>query len=202
MDPTTGTVRIDRWNLRDIDLESWLNIVGYIPQTPQIWNDTIRGNALYGVPENVAREISDEYLWEQARSVQVDFGERLTEGLYTRIGERGIKLSGGQNQRLMILAAIMKEPRFMVIDEATSSLDSSTEKLVQAGLEKALSRNCGALVIAHRLSTVRRICDKFIVIEQVNGSGGKIVGMSKSFEELYETCPQFRRLADDQDIKI
>jgi len=202
MDPTSGTVRIDGQDLKEINLESWLSIIGYIPQTPQIWNDTIRGNALYGMSGNITKDISDEYLWKQARSVQVDFGERLTEGLYTRIGERGIKLSGGQNQRLMILAAIMKEPRFMVIDEATSSLDSSTEKLVQAGLERALSRNCGALVIAHRLSTVRRICDKFIVVEQVNGSGGKIVGMSKSFKELYENCPQFRKLADDQDIKI
>ena len=120
----------------------------------------------------------------------------------TVVGERGIKLSGGQNQRLMILAAIMKNPRFMIVDEATSSLDSSTEKLVQVGLEKALSRNCGALIIAHRLSTVRRLCNKFIVVEPVNGSGGKIVGVAKSFEELYEACPQFRKLADDQEIKI
>ena len=102
----------------------------------------------------------------------------------------------------MILAAAMKSPRFMIIDEATSSLDSSTEKLVQAGLEKVLSRNCGALIVAHRLSTVRRICDKFIVIEPINGSGSKVVGVGKNFEELYDSCPQFRKLSQDQDIKI
>lgn len=202
MDPTSGSVKIDGRDLRDIDLNSWLNLIGYISQTPQVWNDTVRSNALYGVPASEKTIISDEYLWEQARGVQVDFGERLVNGLDTIVGERGVKLSGGQNQRLMILAAIMKNPRFMIVDEATSSLDSSTEKLVQAGLEKALSRNCGALIIAHRLSTVRRLCNKFIVIEPVNGSGGKIVGVARSFGELYETCPQFKKLADDQDIKI
>lgn len=202
MDPTGGSIKIDGHDLRDIDLNSWLSIVGYISQTPQVWNDTVRGNALYGVPMNERAMISDEYLWGQARGVQVDFGERLVNGLDTVVGERGVKLSGGQNQRLMILAAIMPNPRFMIIDEATSSLDSSTEKLVQAGLEKALSRNCGALIIAHRLSTVRPLCNKFIVIEPVNGSGGKIVGVAGSFEELYETCLQFRKLADDQEIKI
>ncbi len=201
MDPTSGTIRIDGHNLRDVDLASWLAIVGYIPQQPQVLNGTIRYNALYGVPKNKAESISDEYIWEQVRMLQVDFGERLTEGLDTRIGERGVQLSGGQNQRLMILAAVMKNPRFMVIDEATSSLDSTTEKLVQAGLEKALSRNCGALVIAHRLSTVKK-CDKFIVIEPVNGSGSKIVGTGRSFEELYETCPRFRKLAEDQEVRI
>jgi len=202
MDPTGGSIKIDGHDLRDIDLNSWLNLVGYISQTPHVWNDTVRGNALYGVPASEKATISDEYLWEQAGGVQVDFGERLVNGLDTVVGERGIKLSGGQNQRLMILAAIMKNPRFMIVDEATSSLDSSTEKLVQAGLEKALSRNCGALIIAHRLSTVRRLCNKFIVIEPVNGSGGKIVGIGRSFEELFETCPQFRKLADDQEIRI
>ena len=201
MDPTSGTIRIDGHDLKDIDLATWLDVVGYIPQQPQVLNGTIRYNALYGVPRDKAESISDDHIWEQVRMLQVDFGERLTDGLDTGIGERGVQLSGGQNQRLMILAAVMKDPRFMVIDEATSSLDSSTEKLVQAGLEKALSRNCGALVIAHRLSTVRK-CDKFIVIEQVNGSGSKIAGMGRSFEELYETCPRFRTLAEDQEVRI
>ena len=201
MDPTRGTIRIDGHDLRDLDLASWLAIVGYISQGHQVFNGTFRSNALYGIPKNEAESISDEYIWEQVRMLQGDFGERLTEGLDTKIGERGVQLSGGQNQRLMILAAVMKNPKFMVIDEATSSLDSTTEKLVQAGLEKALSRNCGALVIAHRLSTVRK-CDKFIVIEPVNGSGSQIVGMGRSFEELYETCPRFRTLAEDQEVRI
>lgn len=202
MDSSSGMIRIDGQDLRNIDMSSWLNLVGYIPQQSQILNGTVRYNALYGLSGKEAAKISDEYLWEQAKMLQVDFGERLSDGLDTKIGERGIKLSGGQNQRLMILSAVMKDPRFMIIDEATSSLDSSTEKLVQAGLERVLSRNCGALIIAHRLSTIRRMCDKFIVIEPVNGSGGKIVGMSRSFDELFDLCQQFRQLAQDQEIKI
>jgi len=99
------------------------------------------------------------------------------------------------------LSAVMKDPRFMIIDEATSSLDSSTEKLVQAGLEKVLSRNCGALIIAHRLSSVRRMCDKFVFLEP-NGSGSEVVAIGKSFEELAEMSPQFRKLASDQEVKI
>ena len=201
MDSTSGMIRIDGHDLKDIDMESWLNLVGYIPQQSQILNGTVRYNALYGLSAKEAGDISDEYLWEQARMLQVDFGERLTDGLDTKIGERGIKLSGGQNQRLMILSAVMKDPRFMIIDEATSSLDSSTEKLVQAGLEKVLSRNCGALIIAHRLSSVRRMCDKFVFLEP-NGSGSEVVAIGKSFEELAEMSPQFRKLASDQEVKI
>jgi ABC-type multidrug transport system fused ATPase/permease subunit len=133
--------------------------------------------------------------------LQVDFGERLTDGLETRLGYNGIELSGGQKQRLMILAAAMKNPRFMIIDEATSSLDSSTEKLVQAGLEKVLDRNCGALIVAHRLSSVRRICNKFVVIEP-DGLGSKVAGIGRNFEELFDCCPAFIKLARDQEIKI
>jgi len=201
MDPTSGSIKIDGRDLRDLDLGAWLSMVGYIPQQPQVLNGTLRYNALYGLSIDGLKDISDEYLWEKVRMLQVDFGERLTEGLDTKIGYNGLKLSGGQNQRLMILAAAMKGPRIMAIDEATNSLDPSTEKLVQAGLEKVLSNDCGALIIAHRLSTVR-MCDKIIVIEPVNGSGSSIVGVGKSFGELYETCSQFRKLADDQELRI
>ena len=201
MDPTSGRIMIDGHDLRDIDLDSWLSIIGYIPQQPQIFSGTMRYNATYGLSGDKLKSVSDDYLWEQARMLQVDFGERLINGLDTMVGERGVKLSGGQSQRLMILAAVMKDPKLMIIDEATSSLDSSTEKLVQSGLDNVLSGDCGALVVAHRLSTVRK-CDKFVVIEPMNGSGGKVVGVGKSFEELFEICPQFRKLAEDQELRI
>lgn len=201
MDPISGAIRIDGVDLRDIKSDSWLDLVGYIPQQAQILNGTIKYNALYGVQSSELKNISDDYIWQQMRMLQVDFGDRLTDGLETRLGYNGIELSGGQNQRLMILAAAMKNPRFMIIDEATSSLDSSTEKLVQFGLEKVLSRNCSALIVAHRLSSVRRICNKFVVIEP-NGHGSRVAGIGRSFEELYESCSQFRKLAQDQEIKI
>jgi ABC-type multidrug transport system fused ATPase/permease subunit len=201
MDPTTGSIRIDGADLRDIESDSWLDLVGYIPQEAQILNGTMRYNIKYNVPSSELKNITDEYVWEQMRMLQVDFGERLTDGLETRLGYNGIELSGGQKQRLMILAAAMKNPRFMIIDEATSSLDSSTEKLVQAGLEKVLDRNCGALIVAHRLSSVRRICNKFVVIEP-DGLGSKVAGIGRNFEELFDCCPAFIKLARDQEIKI
>ena len=89
----------------------------------------------------------------------------------------------------------------MIIDEATSSLDATTERLVQDGLEKVLHR-CGALIVTHRLNTVRRICDRFVLIDRVDGSGGKIAAIGKSFEELAEVSPTFRALAADQGIEL
>jgi ABC-type multidrug transport system fused ATPase/permease subunit len=135
------------------------------------------------------------------RTLQIDFGDRLVDGLDTRIGYNGIKLSGGQNQRLMIGAAALKEPRFMIIDEATSSLDATTERLVQDGLQKVLV-NCGALIVTHRLNTVRRICNRFVLIDRVDGRGGTVHAIANSFEELAEISPAFRLLAVDQGIKL
>jgi ABC-type multidrug transport system fused ATPase/permease subunit len=139
------------------------------------------------------------------RLLQIDFGERLDKGLETVVGRNGVKLSGGQAQRLMIGAAAMKRPLFMVIDEATSSLDSSTEKLVQHGLAQVLSGNVSALVIAHRLSTVRHLCDRFIVLRDtaaLQNGDSQVEAIAASFEELYAISPTFRRLADDQGIVI
>jgi ABC-type bacteriocin/lantibiotic exporter with double-glycine peptidase domain len=135
------------------------------------------------------------------RMLQIDFGDRLVDGLDTRIGFNGIKLSGGQNQRLMIGAAALKEPRFMIIDEATSSLDATTERLVQDGLARVL-HNCGALIVTHRLNTVRRICDRFILLDRDEGSGGTIHAVADSFEALADISPAFRNLAMDQGIEL
>jgi ATP-binding cassette subfamily B protein len=101
----------------------------------------------------------------------------------------------------MIGAAAVKNPLLMVIDEATSSLDAKTERKVQHGLETALA-NCGALIVTHRLSTVRNICDKFIMMEQINGGGGQITAIAKSFEELALKSSLFRELAEEQGIYL
>jgi ABC-type multidrug transport system fused ATPase/permease subunit len=101
----------------------------------------------------------------------------------------------------MIGAAALKEPRFMIIDEATSSLDATTERLVQDGLEKVLD-NCGALIVTHRLNTVRRICDRFILIDRIDGRGGTIQAIGNSFEELAAVSATFRTLASDQGIEL
>ncbi len=131
MDPSQGMIRINGQNLCDLDLQNWLSLIGYVPQQAQILDGTIRYNMLYGLPDAAKLQISDDQVWQTMKMLQIDFGERLTEGLDTKVGRNGIKLSGGQSQRLGIGCAVMKAPKFMIIDEATSSLDSTTEKLVQ-----------------------------------------------------------------------
>ena len=152
--------------------------------------------------EEEAAKVSDSELWEMVRILQLDLGARLTNGLDTELGHYGIDLSGGQKQRLMIGAAAFKKPVFMVIDEATSSLDATTEKLVQAGLEVVLGPKVGALIVTHRLSTVRKLCDEFVMIDTVNGHGGEVIAIAESFEELADKTECFRKLAADQGIVL
>ena len=199
MDPTQGRIVIDGVDLRELDLDSWLSNIGYVPQQLEVFDGTIRYNLTYGLSEEQRKHITDDEIWAMMQTLHIDFGDRLTDGLETRIGFNGIKLSGGQNQRLMMGAAALKKPRFMIIDEATSSLDATTERLVQAGLEKVLHQ-CGALIVTHRLNTVRRICDRFVLIDRIDGQGGRIQAVANSFEELAEMSPTFRELARDQGI--
>lgn len=204
-DPERGCIRVGGLDLRDVRLADWRKLVGYIPQQPQILDGTVRYNLLYGAAEEERGKVTDGELWEMMRRLKIDFGERLTDGLETVVGRRGIKLSGGEAQRLMIGAAVMKKPRFLIIDEATSSLDSTTEKEVQVGLAAALSPDISALIIAHRLSTVRHLCTKFVLLRQgqdVPDGEDQVEAIADSFEDLYEKSPTFRRLADDQGIVI
>lgn len=205
MDPDDGNIYVNGSDLRDVTLKSWMDCVGYIAQQPQIYDGTIRYNLTYALEPEKKSVITDDKLWELMRLLKIDFAGRLTSGLDTLVGRNGIKLSGGESQRLMIGAAAIKKPRFMIIDEATSSLDSSTEKAVQAGLAAVLEGQVSALIIAHRLSTVRKLCNKFIVLknsEDVENGGSQIETIANSFEELYKISPTFRQLADDQEIVI
>lgn len=203
MDPTSGSIKADGIDLRELELGSWLRLVGYVPQQAQILDGTIRYNLLYGLPDCEKQQVSDEELWNVMRSLQIDFGERLTHGLDTLVGRNGIKLSGGQAQRVMVGAAVMKNPRFMIIDEATSSLDPTTERLVQEGLEKVLTGDRGALIITHRLNTVRRICNRFVVLSGNGESrGSKVIAIADSFEDLAATSSEFCSLALDQGIIV
>ena len=128
----------------------------------------------------------------------MDFGSRLTHGLETLVGRQGMKLSGGEAQRVMIAACALKRPRFMIIDEATSSLDAENQAAVQEGLEELLATvNASALIIAHRLSTVMR-CDKFVVLRQVDDlkqGESQVECIADSVGELFARSPTFRRLA-------
>ncbi len=205
-DPTEGVIRIKGIDLRNRTQASWKSLIGYIPQQAKIFTGTIRYNLTFALSDVERETITDEQLWELMRLLQIDFGERLTDGLNTLVGKNGIKLSGGQAQRLMIGAAVIKKPQLLIIDEATSSLDSTTEKLVQQGLETVLSKgDTSALIVAHRLSTVRNMCDKFVVLKPmslVQPDESQVEAVARSFEELYKLSPTFRQLADDQGLVI
>ncbi len=205
MDPQQGSVLVNGRDLRCWRQASWTAALGYIAQQPQVLDGTIRSNLLYGLTPAERERVADDDLWTLIRRLKIDFGDRLVDGLDTRVGRNGIKLSGGEAQRLMIGAAAMRRPRFMIIDEATSSLDSTTEKEVQRGLAEVLSGDMGALIIAHRLSTVRQLCTKFVVLkssDELADGEPQVEAAAGSFEELYRVSPTFRRLADDQEVVI
>jgi len=205
-DPTKGVVLINNQKLHKLELASYMRQVGYIPQTAMILDGTLKDNLLYGVSGRRREELLDNeasLLWDLMQSLKIDFGTRLQHGLDTLVGRHGLKLSGGQAQRVMIGAAVAKSPRLMVIDEATSSLDSTTEREVQEGLAAALKEGTTALIVAHRLSTVRTLCDRFVVIRPIEmlGEGeSQIEAVASSFEELARISPTFRQLAKDQGV--
>ncbi len=205
-DPTSGAILIGGIDLRNIRQSSWKQGIGYIPQQAQVFDGTIRSNLVYSLSPQDQKNISDEELWKLMRLLKIDFKDRLTEGLDTVVGKDGVKLSGGQAQRLMIGAAVIKKPWLLIVDEATSSLDSTTERQVQEGLSRVLSgNNTSALIVAHRLSTVRYLCSKFVVLKSASNTANgdsQVEAIAGSFEELYELSPIFRQLADDQGVAI
>lgn len=163
-DPSSGAVRIDGQDLRDVTQESLRAALGLVPQDVVLFNDTIRYNIAYGKPDATQDELN-----AAARSAQLfDFIEALPQGWETRVGERGLKLSGGEKQRVGIARVVLKDPSILILDEATSSLDSATEADVQAALEAA-SQGRTTLVVAHRLSTIAD-ADQIIVLD-----GGRVV---------------------------
>jgi ATP-binding cassette, subfamily B, heavy metal transporter len=159
-----GAIRIDGQDIRDVAQTSLRRAIGIVPQDTVLFNDSIRYNIAYGRPE--ATE-ADVIAAAKAASIH-DFVQALPEGYETRVGERGLKLSGGEKQRVAIARALLKNPAILVFDEATSALDSHTEKAIQAEL-KRLSENRTTLVIAHRLSTIQE-AHQILVMD-----GGRIV---------------------------
>lgn len=203
MDPKSGRILVNGHDLREVKLDSWLRLIGHVPQEAIILDGSIRYNLLYGLPQEEQARVTDEELWRLMSELQIDFGDRLCDGLDTEVG--GLKLSGGEKQRVMIGAAAIKHPKFMVIDEATSSLDAVTERKVHDGLREVLTSDMSALIITHRLATVRDICDKFIVLrstDQLTNGDSQIEAIAGSFEELYKKSPTFQTLADEQGVAI
>ena len=148
-DVTGGTIRIDGVDLRTCSQDSLRRSIGIVPQDTVLFNDTVRYNIAYGRPGATAQEIEDA-----ARAARIhDFIQASPKGYDTLVGERGLKLSGGEKQRVAIARTLLKNPPILIFDEATSALDSANERAIQAELQDA-ARNKTTLVIAHRLSTV------------------------------------------------
>jgi len=163
-DPQNGKVLADDVDLRDYNLREYRKFLAIVPQEVEIFDVSISENIAYARPEASRQEIE-----AAAKVANVDeFIDKLPNGYETQVGERGTKLSGGQRQRLGIARAVLANPRILIFDEATSSLDSQSEHLIQDAMEK-ISRGRTLIVIAHRLSTIRR-ADKIIVLE-----GGRVV---------------------------
>lgn len=159
-DPSEGRVLIDGQDLRTVTQSSLRSALGLVPQDVVLFNDTIRYNIAYGKPDATQEELDQA----AARAQLLTFIESLPQQWDTRVGERGLKLSGGEKQRVGIARVVLKDPAILILDEATSSLDSATEDEVQGALEEA-SRGRTTLVVAHRLSTIAN-ADQIVVLEQ------------------------------------
>src|SRR5262249_9329993 len=158
-DVAGGRVLIDGQDIREVTQSSLRAALGVVPQDTVLFNDTIRYNIRYGRPD-----ASDEEVLKAARLAQIDgFIKALPDGYETMVGERGLKLSGGEKQRVAIARTILKAPPILILDEATSALDSHTEKDIQDALDQ-VARNRTTLVIAHRLSTIVG-ADRILVLD-------------------------------------
>jgi ATP-binding cassette, subfamily B, bacterial PglK len=171
--PTAGRVTVDGFDIQH-NLRGWQDVIGYVPQAVYLLDDSIRRNVAFGVPEKV---IDDEFVRRALAAAQLDdFVRRLPDGVETVVGERGVRLSGGQRQRIAIARALYFDPQVLVLDEATSSLDTDTEREVMAAVE-ALHGTKTLIIVAHRLSTVEK-CDALYRIE--DGT----IGCSGSFTDV------------------
>ena len=163
-DVLSGRVLVDGQDVRDLTQESLRQALGLVPQDVVLFNETIRSNIGYAKPDATEDELRDA-----ARRAQLlDFIESLPDGWDTRVGERGLKLSGGEKQRVGIARVILADPAILVLDEATSALDSATEAAVQEALDEA-SKGRTTLMVAHRLSTVQN-ADEIVVLK-----AGKVI---------------------------
>jgi ATP-binding cassette subfamily B protein len=187
-DPTNGRVLLDGHNLKNITLESLADSIGMVTQDTYLFYDTIRANMLYARPDATEAEII-----HAAKAANIhDFIADLPDGYDTVVGERGYRLSGGERQRIAIARVILKDPRILVLDEATSHLDSLSEALIQEALKRVMEGRT-SLVIAHRLSTILA-ADKILVMENgrlvESGTHAELLNKDGLYTSLYET--QFR----------
>jgi ABC-type multidrug transport system fused ATPase/permease subunit len=193
-DVTSGRVTLDGVDVRDVELKSLRHAIGVISQDPFLFSATVRENIMFGAPELEDAEVENIARLAQAH----EFVERLPDGYNTVIGERGITLSGGQRQRLAIARALAVDPRVLILDDATASVDASTEARIRVGLREAM-RNRTTLIIAHRLSTIA-LADEIVVLDDgriaARGTHDELLATSEVYRDIYDHGLLERQFAD------
>ncbi len=197
-DVTGGSIRINGRDIRELDTESLRAAIGIVPQDTVLFNDTIEYNIRYGRPDATKDEVM-----EAAALAQLDrFIESLPNGYDTLVGERGLKVSGGEKQRIAIARTLLKNPAILILDEATSSLDTRSEKAIQSALERA-ARDRTTLVIAHRLSTVVD-CDEILVLDHgeivERGTHDRLLALGGHYAELWQMQQKQVEIPDDPPV--
>jgi ATP-binding cassette subfamily B protein len=183
--PTSGSLLLDGVEVTNQELPAWQANCAFVPQSIRLIDASIRDNVAFGLDPG---QIDDDLIWSALEAAQFDeFVAGMTYGLYTMIGENGIKLSGGQRQRLSLARAFFRGARVLVLDEATSALDNKTEHDVMQALD-IVGRRCTTIVIAHRLSTVKK-CDQIYEM-----ADGRIIA-NGTFDELQQSSASFREMA-------
>jgi ATP-binding cassette subfamily B protein len=193
-DVDSGRVLVDGVDVREVSLASLRREIGVIPQDPFLFSTTVRENIAFGRPD-----LTDAAIERVARLAQAhEFVERLPQGYDTVIGERGITLSGGQRQRIAIARALAVDPRILILDDATASVDATTEAQIRAGLREVM-RGRTTLIIAHRLSTIA-LADEIVVLDSgriaARGTHDELLETSAVYREIYEHGLLERQFAD------
>lgn len=188
-DPQDGEILIDNKNLKDIEIGSFRKQVGYVEQQVRLWDDTLRANLLFGIKH--PELITEAMLTAVAEQSKISsFFDRLPNGFDTKIGENGVRLSGGERQRVAIARALLRNPKLLILDEATNSLDTINDAYIQQAMRDAMKGKTG-IIIAHRLSTISH-ADKIIVMEK-----GEVAGIG-THQELLVSCPEYKELVEKE----
>jgi ATP-binding cassette subfamily B protein len=199
-DVTGGRVLLDGVDVRDVTLRSLRHAVGVIPQDPFLFSASVRENITFGAPY-----LGDDEVERIARLAQAhEFVAALPDGYDTVIGERGITLSGGQRQRLAIARALAVDPRVLILDDATASVDATTEAKIRVGLREAM-RDRTTLIIAHRLSTIA-LADEIVVLDEgriaARGTHDELLETSAVYRDIYEHGLLERQFADAVEARV